>query len=203
MIKVNLLSGATGAAPSREWLPREQRSALLGLGMLVLTGLGVAGWWYYLHTERQTLETQIASSEAELLRLKNAAALVEKTTARKTELSERLSLIDRLRGAKREPVNLLEAVSRAIPDGLWLLEMKQSGVSVQIDGRAMSLTGLTDFAQRMQNSGLFKHPVEILTTATEIVENSEIVRFSIKADAAAPAGTVSDTAIAPVRGSGI
>jgi hypothetical protein len=71
----------------------------------------------------------------------------------------------------------------------------------------MSLTSVTDFVERMQSSGLFKHPVEILTTASEVVEEANVVRFSIKAEAvptttvpAAPAATTPKALAAPVVG---
>ena len=107
-------------------------------------------------------------------------------TARKNELTERLSLIDRLRTTKRGPVSLLETLNSSVPEGLWLLEVKQGGMFVQVDGRAMSLSSVTDFAERLQNSGLFKRPVEILTTSTETVDERELVRFSVKAEAVPP-----------------
>src|SRR6185436_3820945 len=106
--------------------------------------------------------------------------------ARKTELAERLGVIERLRAAKRAPVSLLETLSQSLPDGLWLLEIKQTNASVQVDGRAMSISAVTDFTERMQNSGLFQRPVEILTTSTETLEETTVVRFAVKADVIAP-----------------
>jgi type IV pilus assembly protein PilN len=183
MIKVNLLATTPGAAPAREWLPRDQRAALAGLGLLAITAAGVGGWWYHLHREGTTIDAKVIASQAELTRLKAASKVVDQLTARKNELTERLSLIDRLRAAKREPVALLETVSQSLPDGLWLLEMKQTGPSVQIDGRATSLTAVTDFTERLQSSGYFKKPVEILTTATDAIDDIEVIKFSVKADA--------------------
>jgi type IV pilus assembly protein PilN len=207
MIKVNLLATQPGAAPAREWLPRDQRSALLGLGILVATAAGVGGWWYYLHHQGSVIDARIVAAEGELTRLKEAAKLVDLMTARKNELAERLSLIDRLRAAKRAPVALLETVSRSLPEGLWLTELKQSGPSVQIDGRATSLTAVTDFTERLQNSGYFQKPVEILTTSTEAIDDTNVVKFSVKADAvstqppagsaAAPASTATVAGLAP------
>jgi type IV pilus assembly protein PilN len=194
MIKVNLLATNPGTAPARDWLPRDQRSALGALVMLLITFAGVGGWWFYQHHEGAALDTRIAAAETELARLKEAAKLVDLTTARKNELAERLSLIERLRVAKRAPVSLLETVSRSMPEGLWLLEMKQAGATVQIDGRATSLTAVTDFTERLQDSGYFLRPVEILTTSTESIDDTTVVRFSVKADAVPaqpPAGTAS------------
>jgi type IV pilus assembly protein PilN len=194
MIKVNLLATSPGAEPPREWLPREQRSAAMGLFMLLVTGIGVTGWWYYLSQQRATVDVQVTTAEANLTRLKAAAVLVEQASQRKAELTERLSLIERLRAAKRGPVNLIETVSFSVPDGLWLLEVKQTGADVQIDGRAMSLTSVTDFAERLQTSGLFKRPVEIVTSVAETYEQVDVVRFLVRAQATGSIAPIADPA---------
>jgi type IV pilus assembly protein PilN len=150
------------------------------------------------------VEVKITAAETELVRLKEASDLVQRVTARRNELTERLGLIERLRSSKREPVTLLESVSRSLPDGLWLLEMKQTGTTVTIDGRAMSLTALTDFAERIQNSGTFHHPVEIVSTTTETVEDVDVVRFALKAEAvtSAPAAPVEKAGARPAARTG-
>jgi Tfp pilus assembly protein PilN len=183
MIKINLLANTPGTEPPREWLPRRQRSAAVGLILLMVTAVGVGGWWWYLRHEHAAVSARIAAAEGELQRLKNIAAMVEKAAARKTELAERLALIDRLRQTMRAPVNLLETVSRSLPDGLWLMELKQQGAFVQFEGRATSITSVTDFAELMQNSGLFQRPIEIVTTSTELVEDTSVIRFVVKAEA--------------------
>lgn len=196
MIRVNLLATGVGAAaPAREWVPREHRQALLGLGLLLVTVVGVGGWWWYLRHQLAQTEVRISDGEARLEQLKDAQRLLEAATNRKNELAERLALIDRLRAAKRAPISLLETVSRSVPDGLWLVEIKQTGTTVQVDGRAISLTSVSDFAEGLQRSGLFKMPVEILATTTEVVEENDVIRFQLKAEAAAatPPATVVNT----------
>jgi len=187
MIKVNLLSqGPAAQKTAREWVPAAQKGALKGFAMLLVTAAGIGGYWWYLSNQKSTLDARIARTESELVRLTEAAKLVDRATKRKNELSERLALIDRLRTAKRGPVTLLETVSRSTPEGLWLLEIKQAGAFTTVDGRAMSLTSVTDFAQQLQNSGLFQHPVEIMTTTTETFEEQTVVRFTVKAEALKP-----------------
>lgn len=188
MIKVNLLAtspGAAAAAP-REWFPREQRSALGGIAVLAVTALGLGGFWYYQSLQRADINTQMAAAQAEMVRLKDAASLVERTNARRTELTERLALIERLRASKRAPVSLLETVSYSVPEGLWLLEIKQASATVQVDGRATSLTAVTDFTERLQSSGYFLRPVEIVSTATEAIDDTPVVRFVVKAEVVPP-----------------
>ena len=199
MIKVNLLAAPGAVAPARELAPAAHRSALVGMSMLVMAAAGIGGWWFYQRTQATRLEGRLATLQTEIERLKEATKLVARTNARKAELSERLALIERLRETKLGPVNLLETVNRSIPESLWLLEVKQGGAAVQVDGRALSLSSVTDFAQHLQNSGLFRHPVEILTTSTEVIDETNVVRFSVKAEAVTPAAmTPAATAAAPV-----
>ena len=190
MIRVNLLAASPGAKAPRVLVPQEQRSALVGLGMLVLTAVLVGGWWWYLSQSRAETETRIAESETRIAQLKEALKLLDTARAQKAELEERLALIDRLRAAKHAPVRLLDLVNANVPQGLWLLQIKQTGATVQIEGRALSLTSVTDFAGALQGAGYFKMPVEIVTTTTEMVEEATVVRFMLRAEPVAPTGTV-------------
>jgi type IV pilus assembly protein PilN len=151
--------------------------------MLVGTLAGVGLWWWDLGRETTALNARITRSVADLERLKGTAKLVDRAIARKAELSEKLALIDRLRVAQHGPVNLLATLSRSLPDGLWLMELTQKGNTVQVEGRAASLTAVTDFAERLQNSGTFDRPVEIITTSMEPADDFSVVRFAIRAQA--------------------
>lgn len=182
MIRVNLLAATPGTAPARVWLPPEQRSAILGLLMLAVTASSIGGWWWMLDSERASVDASILSAETEIERLKGVAKLVEYAAARKAELAERINLIERLRATEREPVTLLETVNRSLPDGLWLLDLKQTGNKFQIEGQALSLTYVTAFSEQLQDSGFFVRPVDV-NTKTEMVQDTSVVRFVLKAAA--------------------
>jgi Tfp pilus assembly protein PilN len=208
MIRVNLLAGSPGAAQPKVWVPVEQRSAFVGLGMLVLTGLLVVGWWYYLSHERAVAEAGVAKAEARIEQLKDAMKVLDAARTQKAELEERLAVIDRLRAAKHAPVRMLNLLNAMLPDGLWLLEVKQGPVAVQIEGRAMSQTAVSDFAKGLQDSGFFKMPVEIVTTLMESIEETNVFRFVLKAepvagDPTAPAPKKAVTLPAPAGRPGV
>lgn len=182
MIRVNLLAGGPGAAQPKAWVPAEQRSSLMGLGLLLLTGVLVGGWLYYLSYQRATTEAGIAKAEGRIEQLKEAMKVLDAARTQKAELEDRLAVIDRLRAAKHAPVRMLNLLNASMPDGLWLLEVKQSAAGVQIEGRAMSQTAVSDFAKALQDSGFFKMPVEIVTTLMESVEEVNVFRFVLKAE---------------------
>jgi len=183
VIRINLLGNVPKVA--RPWVPANQKSAIAGLALLIATASGVGGWWWQVSRARADVDRQIAEQEAQLTRMKNVSVLVEQAVAQKLELTERLGLIDRLRSVMKGPVGILETVSGSVPDGLWLVELKQTGSMVQIEGRALSLTSVTDFTEQMQNSGMFKRPVEIVTTTTEAVEDTSVIRFIVKGESTA------------------
>ena len=199
MIRVNLMGKGAGAAQPRVWIPAEQRSALTGLAMLLLTGVVVGGWWYYLNAQRASTEEGIVKAETRITQLKDAMKVLESARAQKAELEQRLALIDRLRAAKHAPVQMLQLLNASLPDGLWLLEIKQSATTVQIEGRAMSQTAISDFAKSLQDAGFFKMPVEIVTTLMEAVEESNVFRFVLKAEPAnaLPAAAANAVVTAP------
>ena len=199
MIRVNLLAKGPGAAP-RVWVPAEQRASLMGLGMLAVTGLAVGGWWYYLNTQRNNTEANITTAEARIEQLKDALKLLETARSQKAELEQRLSLIDRLRAAKHAPVRMLDLLNSSIPDGLWLLEIKQTGTSVTIEGRAMSQTSVSDFAKSLQDSGFFKMPVDVVMTLMETVDESNVFRFLLKAEPAVSTSMTTGAATSPSSG---
>ena len=190
MIRVNLLAGGPGAAQPKVAVPVEQRGPLMGLSMLVVTFALVGAWWYYLSYQRASAEEGIGKAEARIEQLKDAMKLLEAARTQKAELQERLSVIDRLRAAKHAPVKMLQIFNTLLPDGLWLMEVKQAATAVQIEGRAMSQTAVSDFAKALQDSGFFKMPVEIITTLMETVEETNVFRFVLKAEPAAGDPTV-------------
>jgi Tfp pilus assembly protein PilN len=80
-------------------------------------------------------------------------------------------------------VHMLDQISRALPQMLWLTELKQTGTDVLIDGKATSLTGLSEFVSNLEASGYFKRSVEIVSTTTETTTQpgaGELIKFTIK-----------------------
>ena len=79
--------------------------------------------------------------------------------------------------------------------------MKQQSNAVQMEGRATSLTAVTDFVDRLQAAAIFDRPVDIVTTSMETIDESSVVRFAIKAQAlgTSPVSATVPANAAPVR----
>jgi Tfp pilus assembly protein PilN len=93
---------------------------------------------------------------------------------------------------------MLDQISRSVPDRLWLVDMKQTGDDVTIDGKTSTLSSLADFVANLEASGYFAKPVEITNSEEEKAQNdADLIKFTVKATfempgakkpAAAPAG---------------
>jgi type IV pilus assembly protein PilN len=194
MIRINLIS-QTREKPRR----RVPATSLVGSGqkitvactlILALAALGT-GWWYWsLRQEARKLKDDVAAAEAETKRLQALIVQVRQFEARKTQLQERVTLIETLRRGQSSPVHVLDAISRSMPDMLWLTQLDQKGPDLTIEGRCMNLTSISDFVDNLARSGWFKKPVEIIDTLVDQGSGStgELIKFTIKAQVVSPAG---------------
>ncbi len=78
-----------------------------------------------------------------------------------------MGLIEQLRKGQGAPVHMIDELSKAMPEMLWLTELKQDGGDLTIDGRCTTLTALSDFVGNLERSGYFRRPVEILDSKVE------------------------------------
>jgi type IV pilus assembly protein PilN len=122
---------------------------------------------------------------------------VQKFEARKAQLQQRVTLIEQLRRGQQGPVHILDEVSKALPDRLWLVSMSQKGAEFSLAGQTTSLTGLSDFVANLESSKWFKRPVEIVDSTVEQTANGDLVRFTVKATSDNP-----DAPPAPPPGAG-
>jgi type IV pilus assembly protein PilN len=99
-----------------------------------------------------------------------------------------VTLIEELRKGQTGPVHMVDQLSRAMPEMLWLTAVSQDGSDVTIDGRCTTLTALSDFVGNLEKSGYFRRPVEILDSQVESVpgSSSELIKFQLKATFALP-----------------
>lgn len=185
MIKINLL--ATERKIARKKLafnPSSQITAVCG-GILVLACVAI-GWRFWLVSRAsRAVDAQITTAEKETQRLHGVITQVQQFEQRKAQLQQRVTLIEQLRKEQVGPVHMLDQISLALPSSLWLTEMKQTVTpnEVLIDGRSLSLTGLSDFVGNLERSGYFQKSVEIVnsTTDTSGGPQGEVIKFQIKA----------------------
>ncbi len=198
MIRINLLA-AERTKKKAVSLQAGQKLTIACSAILLLAVLFV-GWRYWSLSRQSTqLDAEIAASQQETTRLHSVIQQVQQFEQRKAQLQQRVVLIEQLRKGQTGPVHMLDQISRAMPPMLWLTQVRQSGTDVLIDGKATTLTGLSDFVTNLEGSGYFKRSIEIVSTTTEPVAQppSELIKFSIKALFQPPDKTPAAAAASP------
>lgn len=185
MIKINLLG------VDRERAKRKASSFQLigqkltiGCSLILVAAALVVGWWYWsLQRQSADLDQQIRDAEQETVRLRNVIQQVQQFEQRRVQLQQRVTLIEQLRKGQTGPVHLLDEVSRALPDTMWLMDLRQTGTDVTIEGRCTSLNALSDFVSGLEASNLFERPVEIIDSQVLPAAGGapELIRFSVRA----------------------
>jgi type IV pilus assembly protein PilN len=194
MIKINLLAAERQAKKKPAALQSGQKM-ILGCSLILVGAIALIGWRFtVLSRESAKLDADIAQAQQETTRLRSIIQQVQTFEQRKAQLQQRVTLIEQLRKSQTGPVHMLDQVSRALPQMLWLTEMKQTGNDVQIDGKCTSPTSVSEFVSNLEASGYFKRSIEILSTQLDTAPTAaaggaaplDLIKFSIKATFQAP-----------------
>jgi type IV pilus assembly protein PilN len=183
MIRINLLAVDRGPAVKKKapGVTAAQR-VTIGAALILLSTVVTVGWWFWsLRQEGIRLDEEIVRAEVEANQLRSVLASVQKFETRKAQLQQRVTLIEQLRHGQTGPVHILDEVSKALPDRLWLISMAQRGAEFTIAGQTTSLTGVSDFVANLEASKWFKRPVEIVDSTVEQTPNGDLVRFTVRA----------------------
>lgn len=183
MIRVNLVEGGRqGEKRAGLTLPAGQQLMFAGTLILLVTAL-LVGWRYWSVTQAEaSLDAEIAAAQQEEAQLKGILQQVQTFELRRQQLQQRVALIDELRRGQAVPVHIIDQVSRALPDGMWLTKLTQKGAEITIEGDCLSLTALSDFVGSLEGSRYFTRPVEIINSEVVVARDNlpEVIHFSVK-----------------------
>jgi Tfp pilus assembly protein PilN len=178
MIKINLLSeGKRPAAVRKARMPggevRDLALWMLLLGAL-LGVLAAAGYWWYLNGKLKEKQEEVVQAQKEVDALQAVIKEVEDYKRKKKSLADKIAVINELKSNQRGPVRVMDYISRALPELLWLDRMKMSASSIEIDGRAFNPNAVANFMDNLDKVPEFKEPVLRDTSA-----EGNVYRFSI------------------------
>lgn len=178
MIRINLLSeGRRPTAVRKSKGPslaeRDWTNAALVAGIVV--GLIAAGaYWFVLHQRRADIQQEVKVAEAEVERLKPILEEVEMFKAKKADLERKIEVITNLKNAQTGPVRVMDAVSRALPELLWLDRMEVTGSEIRISGRAFNVNAVSNFIENLDKVPEFNEP-----RVGQVRESGEVYEFTI------------------------
>jgi type IV pilus assembly protein PilN len=187
MIRVNLLaadrptkkkkaSGGGGGGGGTSSSPGSiQAFLLLGLFTMGTVVLCAALWWWQ-SAKLKKLDAEIAQAQQRQRELQAIKAQVDALEKKRETFQRKVDLIERLKAEQSGPVHMLDEVSKALPDFVWLATMEQTGASVRFAGQSSGITSVADFISALQRTGWFPQ-VDLLSTT----ETSNIITYGLQA----------------------
>lgn len=111
---------------------------------------------------QQLVSSEVSTlSEQKVQLTKQLAALEEKTTEvrdlekRKKELDEKLSVIAKLKLSKKGPVRVLDEINRAVPEKLWVNDIREVRGQLSMSGIALDYPSIVEFMKTLEKSPYF------------------------------------------------
>jgi type IV pilus assembly protein PilN len=183
MIRINLLASERKAVKAASsGLQAAQKMTVIGSLLLIVT-VALLGWRYWaLGQEQARVTREIEAARREEARLTEILKQVQEFETRRKMLETRVTLIDDLRKGQTAPVHMVDQISKALPDLTWLVTVSQSGYTLTIQGRCLTLTSLSDFIGNLEASRYFVRPVEIIETGVvaNATKGPELIQFTIR-----------------------
>lgn len=162
MIRINLLTEAKSAAARKRApiLPTGARlNNVLFFGALALGVVYVAVFGGLAISERSRLQDDIVKARLEADRLKSIIAEVKEYEDKKASLESKIQLINALKTNQKGPVRLMDEISKALPDLVWLTNLEVSNNQITMKGKTLSPNAVATYLENLKKSPFFAEPV--------------------------------------------
>jgi len=160
MIRINLVQERKapkgGGAAKGPKAPPGALQAYLLLGLFAGgAALVCAAGWLLKSRQIADLDTRIAADEKRKHDLQAIKQQVDAFQAKKTLLENKVNLIKKLKAQQKGPVHMLDEISKALPDLVWLTNLDESGGNVKFTGESSGIPAVAAFIEALQRSGWF------------------------------------------------
>ena len=185
MIKINLLevekerrpkggaAAAPGAAPT----------TLMAILILGGAAAGFAGHYWVKSNKLNDLRKDVVEKRAKKKELEPYIKRVDELEARRNELAKKNHAIEELRSQRTIPVHILDEVSRALPEYLWLTNLTLKGAVLGIDGETLQEQAIPNFMKNLDASEFLGDIRLIQTTQNALAVGSQTKSTTFKLSA--------------------
>ena len=187
MIRINLLGVERTKTRKLPTFTVQAQQITVACTLILVSSAAGVGWWFWtLKQAKAQVEADIVAAQQQQRQLQPVLAEVKQFEGQRAQLQQRVQLIEQLRAGQTIPVQLLDHLSRSIPELLWLTDMEQKGDALTIQGRSNTLAATADFVTNLGNSILLVKPID-MDTEVETVPGPqgqagvELYKFTVRA----------------------
>lgn len=171
MAKINLLP----------WREEQRRLQARQFGVAALSTAILAGGVVFAGTKyaQSKIDHQQARNnymQQEINKLKTELKEIEELESTKAKLLARMDIIQQLQTKRPQVVHTFQELAERVPEGVYLMSMKQDNNQISLEGRADSNARVSTLMRNLDASDWFKQPgLEVIQSA----KNSGISTFKL------------------------
>ena len=152
MIRINLLP--VRAAQKKEMLKEQLVIFVLSLVLVVAVCAGI----YVNQVMRiAAVNKEIQKNQDESMRLKKTIGEVSQFKKKQAELRGKLDVLEKIKQGRSGPVHLMDELSAAIPDKVWIDSFKESNGNIAITGGGFNEEVVAEFLRNLENSKYYQN----------------------------------------------
>jgi len=133
-----------------------------------------------LEQKHQQLQADISAANLQITSLTKVKQAYLERQKDFDAVKRRFDIIDQLRAQQAGPVPLLNTVSDTVngTDGVWLLNLKDNGDNVALDGVALGPNAVADLMTKLRRTGYFKN-IELKDAVQQDDKKLQTFSFSV------------------------
>lgn len=180
MIRINLL-------PVRAAQKKEKLRSQLSIFFLCLILVCIACGALYVQkmTAINSVKGEIAVIQQKNNDLKKKIGQVKDFEKKKADLEQKLAVLQTLKDGKTGPVRLLDDLSAALPEKLWLTKFSEKGGSINLEGVADTENTVAVFMRNLDSSPHYKN-IELAVTEQTKAGDRKMQKFTLNCSVEAP-----------------
>ena len=180
MIRINLL-------PVREARRKaDLRQQLLLIGASAVGSLVLAtGFHQFVRSGVTAANNRVAALNTQLAQFKPQQEQVEAFKTKKSEIEQKLEVIQRLERSRSGPVHILDELASRTPERVWLTTLSATGGKIELEGMSLDNELVALFLRALDDSAYFAN-VELKETELKTVDALKLNTFRIVAQLESP-----------------
>ncbi|WP_348943977.1 PilN domain-containing protein [Chitinibacter sp. FCG-7] len=196
MIRINLL-------PHRQEKrqAKQKRFVALMIFTFIAASAIVAAGYLALGARIESQNERNEFLVAENTKLEKEIAEIEKLKTEKQALLDRKLIVERLQSNRTETVRLMDQLTRQVPEGIYLKDVKQKDDQLVLNGYAQSNARVSTLMRNLNDSATFEQPLLIEAKAAN-VGNQRLSDFTLNIKVTRLVTEASAVASQPLRKQG-
>ncbi|HLF55695.1 MAG TPA: PilN domain-containing protein [Thermoanaerobaculia bacterium] len=165
MVKINLLAEGKRPVTARKakqpifQLSGANAANILFFAVTVAGLIAAATWYFILQQQIERKDREITVAQKEVDELQQVIKEVQAYETQLKELRRKVEVITNLKDNQRGPVQVMDEISRALPELLWLTAMDVTGNAINFRGTAFNMSAVANFIDNLDAVEAFKEPI--------------------------------------------